>query len=458
MRLAAVVAISWLGGALCAQDLATIVAQSERLGVTTGVSVRDLDGEALYSHRAGEAFAPASNLKLVTAAAVLYGLGADYEFTTRFLLRGGKLVVQSGGDPNLCGDGADGPEQVFASVAEALRRRGVNAVAGIDLDEGRFTGPERPATWPRDQLDTWYCPPTGAFVLEQGAFSLRLEAQGGSEAAVRVVAPPVSMPFRGSIPLVDRSKDAVYGAIDLGDAVKINGRFYRKSTPVVIKTAMREPTAWFLRTLQQALSRGGVRLDPAATPGDAEVLVHRSALQPALQRALQDSSNFDAEQLLRVLGAERGDGSLQGSIDARRAALRGLFGNLPPEAELLDGSGLSHGNRLTPAMLVELLRATLRSKAAATLLACLPVGGESGTLEDRFDNREVGPRVHAKTGWIRGASALSGVLQRRDGGLRVFSILMNYEPKRNGLNKDLKRLQERMVEAMDGLPVAGRER
>ena len=50
-------------------------------------------GAVLFRHRAAEAFAPASNLKVLTAAAVLQGLGADHAFVTRFALRAGRLVV-----------------------------------------------------------------------------------------------------------------------------------------------------------------------------------------------------------------------------------------------------------------------------------------------------------------------------------------------------------------------------
>ncbi len=60
--------------------------------------------------------------------------------------------------------------------------------------------------------------------------------------------------------------------------------------------------------------------------------------------------------------------------------------------------------------------------------------------------------MRAKTGWIRGASSLSGVLTRRDGSRCAFAILMNYDPAASGLNKQLKELQEQIVEALDGLP------
>jgi len=96
----------------------------------------------------------------------------------------------------------------------------------------------------------------------------------------------------------------------------------------------------------------------------------------------------------------------------------------------------------------------LRGEPRAALLAALPVAAESGTLEKRFAHSTVAGRVHAKTGWIRGVSALSGVLERGDGSRCLFSILMNYDPGKGGLNPQLKALQEQIVEALDR-PSAG---
>jgi D-alanyl-D-alanine carboxypeptidase len=98
----------------------------------------------------------------------------------------------------------------------------------------------------------------------------------------------------------------------------------------------------------------------------------------------------------------------------------------------------------------------LRAAAApggAVLRACLPVAGQSGTLAERFHGTELVGRVRAKTGWIRGASALSGMVEGKDGTVRWFAILMNYDPKQDGRNKDLKRLQEQIVQVIERMPV-----
>ncbi len=61
-----------------------ILARPALKGVDVGVLVYDLDAETtLYSHDAERSFTPASNAKLLTAAAALDALGPDYTFEPR---------------------------------------------------------------------------------------------------------------------------------------------------------------------------------------------------------------------------------------------------------------------------------------------------------------------------------------------------------------------------------------
>ncbi len=437
-----------------AQDLRKVVAQSEALGVRTGVYVRDVEsGQPLYAHRSAEAFTPASNMKVLTAAAVLWGLGPSHEFVTRFTVRSNRLVVHASGDPNWITGSEHDPARIFAGVAQQLRAAGVEAVAGVDLDEGVYRGPGRPPNWPKNQLDLWYCAPTDAFVLEQGTFRVRIAPGDGATADVALVAPPVNRGIQGAIQMTASAKDARYGAIDLVDAVKVNGRFPRRSSEVVIRNAVREPRDWYRAALSSALESAGIRIDPSAMVADREVGSVRTPLAPSLLRVLRDSSNFDAEQCVRALGARvAGDGSLRGGMAAVRTQLLSLVGNLPTDVVLEDGSGLSRDNKLTPALLATVVREALRGPGSGLFLASLPVGGASGTLDDRFTDKRLAGRVMAKTGWINGCSSLSGVVKLDDGRLRIFSILMNYDPSRGGLNRQLKELQEQMVDAMTRLP------
>jgi D-alanyl-D-alanine carboxypeptidase/D-alanyl-D-alanine-endopeptidase (penicillin-binding protein 4) len=96
---------------------------------------------------------------------------------------------------------------------------------------------------------------------------------------------------------------------------------------------------------------------------------------------------------------------------------------------LYDGSGLSRQNLLTPAAIVQLLRYLHRNAPApvrAAFYDSLPVGGEDGTLRNRFKGTAGAGNVRAKTGTLTGAAALSGYVTTRAGEPLVFSILMNH--------------------------------
>jgi D-alanyl-D-alanine carboxypeptidase/D-alanyl-D-alanine-endopeptidase (penicillin-binding protein 4) len=99
----------------------------------------------------------------------------------------------------------------------------------------------------------------------------------------------------------------------------------------------------------------------------------------------------------------------------------------------VDGSGLSRENRARAEQLVALLEAVLRGDPASAdaFLSSLAVAGETGTLEDRMGG--IAGRVRAKTGWIAGASALSGFASTDGGETIAFSILVEY-PMVGGLN------------------------
>ena len=426
------------------------VAAAEAQGVRTGVVVCTEDADILYRHRAGELFAPASNMKVLTAAVTLSRLGRDYQFVTDFAVVDGVLCVRASGDPNWISGTEHDPEVVLGAVGAALRSRGVQALRGVSLDAGVFTGPSRPATWPQDQLYAYYCAPTGAFVLQQGTFVIAISASGGRDARARLISPPAGYPIRGAIREVASSKGATYGAIDEGQTVRVRGKFYAKSPRVEIKTSVRDPARWFEDTLVEQIARVGVSVSSTAPQPDLGVVYRcKTPLAAALRRMLEDSSNFDAEQCLRVLGAEAiDDGSLAGGVRAMRQGIAALVGRVPAGVVLADGSGLSKENRITPGLLVVAMYELEKLGLSDELLRHLPVAGQSGTLRRRFVGGDLAGKVRAKTGWIRGASSLSGVVERSGGDRCWFSILMNYDRSRGAMNKGLKKLQEDMVAAV----------
>jgi D-alanyl-D-alanine carboxypeptidase/D-alanyl-D-alanine-endopeptidase (penicillin-binding protein 4) len=168
-----------------------------------------------------------------------------------------------------------------------------------------------------------------------------------------------------------------------------------------------------------------------------------------LEAVLLDSNNSVADQLFLTLGARGGDGSRAGSLRAVQTALADLrlaAGSLM----MVDGSGLSRENRVTPRLLAGAMAGLLEQDPAAfdLFLLALPLAGRSGSLANRMGKGAAFETVRAKTGFIGGTSGLSGVALE-DGVPRLaFSILVEY-PRKAGLNaRAWKPMQDRIAQSL----------
>jgi PBP4 family serine-type D-alanyl-D-alanine carboxypeptidase len=139
----------------------------------------------------------------------------------------------------------------------------------------------------------------------------------------------------------------------------------------------------------------------------------------------QVSDNFVAEMLVKELGAVQGGA---GTTAAGVGLITGLLAQagVPLDGvRLVDGSGLSLLDRLTPEALASLLSTMWNDvEVRLELLSSLPVAGRTGTLHDRMRRSAAAGVVRAKTGTTSNASALSGFAGDR----YVFSILQNGWP------------------------------
>jgi D-alanyl-D-alanine carboxypeptidase/D-alanyl-D-alanine-endopeptidase (penicillin-binding protein 4) len=138
---------------------------------------------------------------------------------------------------------------------------------------------------------------------------------------------------------------------------------------------------------------------------------------------LTTSDDNTAELLVKEIGAVAGGG---GTRAAGLAVVQGKLGEWGVPLEgiyLVDGSGLDRGNRLT----CSALQAVLRHVGGTGPVADgLPIAGRTGTLADAFRGNPAEGRLHAKTGTLREAKALSGFVDAVDGQRHVsFSFIQN---------------------------------
>ena len=162
------------------------------------------------------------------------------------------------------------------------------------------------------------------------------------------------------------------------------------------------------------------------------------------------SDNNTAELLLKAVGVER---SKTGSTDAGLAVARDVLeqhGLDLTGIELLDGSGLDVGNRVTCRLLESVLAEAGPTGPLADGLAV--ADGPEGTLRDRYTNSPAAGAVRAKTGTLKAVTALSGWVTTTKGANVRFSIVIN-TGGREVSGSDLT-LETRITEAILSYPDA----
>jgi len=96
----------------------------------------------------------------------------------------------------------------------------------------------------------------------------------------------------------------------------------------------------------------------------------------------------------------------------------------PEHCRLADGSGLSLYNYLSADLEVKMLIYAYKHKDIYNALyPTLPIAGINGTLAKRMKESPAYENVHAKTGTVRGVSALAGYLTATNGHILAFSII-----------------------------------
>lgn len=408
-------------------------------GARLGVHVLSLDtGEVLFSDNAEELLNPASNVKLVTAAAVLARLGPEYRFPTEFLCAARKrdgcdaLYVRGKGDPMLV------TERLYG-IATELLHRGVRKVGDLVVDDTYFDDVRDGPGWEQERSDRAYLAPAGALSINHNAVGIYVTGAENERGKARVAVEPSSEYFKvdnqvvtvpaksrkrlnpSSHPDGARQRIVVSGWLPAGAATTV---FYKK---------IDNPPMYAGETLRAIFRERGIeitgRVRLGATPAEAR-LVH-THLSPPLSEIVRElnkfSNNFIAEQLLKALGAEvKGTpGTWEKGVAATEEVLAEL-GLAKGSYVMRNGSGLNDINRFSAAQMTRLLAAIhARAGFYPEFAASLGVAARDGTIRLRMDGTQAAGRLRGKTGTLENVSALSGYVRTPRGEQLAYSILVN---------------------------------
>lgn len=429
---------------------------------------------------------PASNIKLVTAAAALHTLGKDFAFSTKLKLLGIEqapagdglpaLVVEGDGDPafgspEVLDDAGYNVDQLLGWWLDAVEKTGLDRFGQLIVDDRIFEhGPDQRVhpTWPKNQLHKWYCAQVMGINFYDNCFRINASpTRTGQDARVSVY------PFG---PFVQTEMRLTTGRADQWDIItrpdanriSLRGQLRNRQQQDV---AMHDPSMVFGELLKHELGKRGIRVGDVVRPaGDQRLpegrVLHQinTTLQAVLNRVNQDSMNLYAEALLKRCGhaITGAPGTFENGAAAVRAYLAKRIADptLAASVKLVDGSGLSRDNRVSARALVEVLRVQANGDDFRPFIASLARPGEKGSLARRFNDpdRPLAGHLYAKTGTINHVSALSGYLvypdPDKDNAAKViaFSILVNghgLKAARNISAVTIRRMQDRFVHIID---------
>jgi serine-type D-Ala-D-Ala carboxypeptidase/endopeptidase (penicillin-binding protein 4) len=385
-----------------ASGVAAAVAEpltDSRLGTHVSVQITDMaTGTMLFGQNQDSPTTPASTMKLATSLALLSLRGPAYRITTKVVAGAepGEVVLIGAGDPTL-GAGATPtyPESArLRDLAGAVKSAlGDIEPSKVIIDDSLFTGPTVGPGWDQNDIHSTY--------------------------ATRIV--PV-MTDGGRINTARIGNTRRYDDPDMAA-----GQSFAKYLDV--------PTSAVVRGKAPAPLESGS--DPGA-PGAVLGSVRSAPLVRIIETLLAESDNVAAECMARQVAIAMGKPvSFAGAAEAVTEQLTKL-GMPMQDVRIMDGSGLSPQDRLTPALLTAILRyaADTSHPNVQALYTGLPVAGWSGTLSDRFDlaGTTAGQGlIRAKTGTLDGVSALAGTLVDASGRVLIVVIMSDKAASGSGV-------------------------
>ena len=442
-----------------------------KLGTSTiGYVVVDAQtGEELAAHNATELFIPASNQKIVTSVAALSVLGPEFTFETRVLYdeEANRLIVKGDGDPAL-GDSTLLEEMGLSvrsfidAIVDSVTSAGVPEDAELVVDDRIFDRTFVHPTWPKGQLNRWYCAEVSGLTFHTNTLSIFADPRRPGRPPELTLEPEArwleidSRKARS----VGKGRHTLWAARrHMTNDISLRGDARYASAPVEV--TIHEPAMFFANTLAQSMADAGIgpsaiRLaDPGEDFRDARpIQTIRTPMPTVLERVNTDSHNLYAESLLKRMGHEiTGEpGSWRNGATVARMVVRELAGVVSGKDLIIaDGSGMSRENRITPETIARLLvEASNNDRMYTPLLESFATPGR-GTLRRRFQNSRADLQgdVYGKSGYLKGVSALSGyVINERTGRSAVFSVMLNDVPS-SVARSWVKRFEEGVVRAAD---------
>lgn len=329
---------------------------------------------------------PASNTKLFTTAVALSNLGGEFKISTKIFsddsdlndgIVNGNVYIKGYGNSTL-------KKYDIVRMVEDLKSLGITKITGSIIGDDRyFDNVYKRDDWIADETANVKLPPISAIT-------------------------------------VDRNRKVVQ---------KRRGRRIRTYV-----TPIENPPLNAALVLRLALVEAGIDVVKGAKTGETPENVRfltESAIQmrELIKLVNKHSDNFLAEGLFKIIGAEASQ--IQGNAFYSTQAILDFIddnGIFATGTAVVDGSGISRFDQITPGAIVGLLEIMYFDiNNFDDFLNSLSIAGVDGTLHHRMSKTIAENNFRGKTGSLNGVTSLAGYLKTKGNEDFIVSIIFEYE-------------------------------
>jgi D-alanyl-D-alanine carboxypeptidase/D-alanyl-D-alanine-endopeptidase (penicillin-binding protein 4) len=416
-----------------------IISQSSQKKVEFSIHIVKADsGKTVYSHNANKVMVPASNMKIITTAAVLKYLGPRYQYKTKVGLCGDTLVVIGSGDPLLGDKVTDAkynrePGWIFKDIAAALKQRGKINITDIIVDSTIFDDERVHPNWPKKELNRRYACEVSGLNFNGNCIDITAKTIHG-KATVFLEPQTDYVEITNKVKTIQKGRSVVgsYRQPEKPNKIIVHGKCKKRVGPFAV--AIERPAAFFGYLLAENLAREGINADgqliEKAMPANCDFRLlteYTTPIADCRARCNKDSFQLSAEALFKTIATKVTLGAKSGSWSQGRKLISRYLLDLDIDKDLFfidDGSGLSKQNKLSASTITKVLLDVYKNKNWKLYKNSLAVGGVDGTIAKYFKDKKYKGKVFGKTGYINGVKSFSGLCSTT-GGDYIFSILTN---------------------------------
>lgn len=388
-----------------------------------GIYVKSLStGKVIANNDENKAIAPASVMKVITAASALSLLEENFRFETNIYTTGdivdgvcsGNLYIESCADPTIDSELFEKEYEKLASeIARSLQDNGIKTINGDIVINESLSESGCVPQWQIDDVAWAYGAGLFGFNFSDNVFKL-WPATGKTVPHI----PNLELKVKTA-----SSSDLMRG-IDSNMLVAYGPRPNDKKW--MVRTSMPNPVEAYKYALKAFLSSKGISVDSKAGKSNAtkkKLFTHYSPkLSDIIRETLFESHNMFAEGLLRAIAP----GNKRSTAIEDEVNLWKDRGVSTQYNKIVDGSGLARANRLQPIFIADVLEWMAKSGHVSVFASAMPKVGEDGTVKSLLKDSPLKGKLALKSGSMSAVQCFAGY-KLDDSGIptHVVVILVN---------------------------------